>query len=164
MAQIRSTIRAYALDDPEPVSVFQRVDAFFDVLDLAQLVTVLYLLVDPESGVVHLGNAGHLPPLLLDGGSGRVLPTATGTPFGVANLPRDVVMLELPPANTLVVVTDGLVERRGEDIDHGLARILRAAVAAPGTEAQTVLSHVVTAGGGRRIHDDDVTVLVLRRD
>ena len=163
MAQIRSTIRAYAIDDPDPVSVFRRVDAFFEVLDVVQLVTVLYLLVDPATDQLQVANAGHLSPLVVDGTGSRVVPTAVGTPFGVGMVEREVVTVSLPPGSSLIAVTDGLVERRGQDIDDGVARIVQATEGTAGWGAQALLSHVVAVAAAERTHDDDVTVLVLRR-
>ena len=65
MAQVRSTVRAYAVEDPDPVTVFRRVDAFFAATRLDQLVTMVYLLIDPSAGTVQLASAGHLPPLMV---------------------------------------------------------------------------------------------------
>jgi serine phosphatase RsbU (regulator of sigma subunit)/anti-sigma regulatory factor (Ser/Thr protein kinase) len=163
MAQIRSTIRAYALDDPEPAAVFRRVDAFFESLSGSQLVTVLYALVDPRQGSIRLINAGHLQPLLVDPGGASLAAHEGGLPFGVQPEDRDVVELQLSPGASLVIVTDGLVERRGEDIDEGVARILDVAGSAHAESARALLSRIITASSSERIHDDDVTVLVLRR-
>jgi serine phosphatase RsbU (regulator of sigma subunit) len=163
MAEIRSTIRAYALDDPDPVSVFERVDRFFEVLGSEQLVTVLYFLIDPSSHDVQIINAGHLPPLLVTREAPTIIETAEGTPFGVRAIPREAVTISLPAEAALVALTDGLVERRGEDIDEGIARVVEAARGAVSWNAHKLLTHVVTMAAAERTHDDDVTVLVLRR-
>jgi serine phosphatase RsbU (regulator of sigma subunit) len=163
MAQIRSTVRAYAVDDPDPVKVFGKVDSFFEALDLDQLVTVLYFLVDPDTDTVHVANAGHLSPLLIDATGSRVVETASGTPFGVGGFQRESVSVTLSPGSALVAVTDGLVERRGEDIDEGMARIVDATTDAVGLDAQQLLGLVKSVAMDDRTHDDDVTVLVLRR-
>ena len=163
MAQIRSTIRAYALDDPEPGSVFRRVDKFFDSLDMAQLVTVLYLLFEPDSGTVLVANAGHLPPLLVEKHGSSFLEVSAGLPFGVQPDHRAVSRVEVPADAALVVITDGLAERRGEDIDEGLERVQQRATASAHATARGLLNAVVTAGAAASLSDDDVTVLVLRR-
>jgi serine phosphatase RsbU (regulator of sigma subunit) len=69
----------------------------------------------------------------------------------------------IEPEAALVVVTDGLVERRGEDIDEGLRRVLEATAAAAGGSASTLLRRAIETAGANAAHDDDVTVLVLRR-
>jgi serine phosphatase RsbU (regulator of sigma subunit) len=163
MAQIRSTIRAYALDDPDPISVFRRVDHFFESLEPAQLVTVLYVLVDPDADAVHIANAGHLDPLLVGPEGSRSIATDVGLPFGVTLDDRRMSTVELPPGSALVAVTDGLVERRGEDIDDGIARVQAATQHTRGWTARRLLTHIVDSASAEREHDDDVTVLVLRR-
>jgi len=163
MAQIRSTIRAYAVDDCDPINVFTRVDRFFEGLDLSQLVTAIYFLVDAENDVVHIANAGHLQPLLIDEDGSRLVETSSGTPFGVGGFQREVSTVTLLPGAALVAITDGLVERRGEDIDEGVQRIVAATAETAGWPAQAILDHIVRVAAAERTHDDDVTVLVLRR-
>ena len=162
MAQVRSTVRAYAVEDPDPVMVFRRVDAFFGWTQLEQLVTMVYLLIDPSAGTVQLASAGHLPPLLVERGSARAVSRAAEPPFGVERPDRHALALSLNPGDSLVLITDGLVERRGEDIDEGVRRVLAAAAASSATRADELLEHILAATQHRG-HDDDVTVLVLRR-
>ena len=71
--------------------------------------------------------------------------------------------LTVPPGASLVALTDGLVERRGEDIDEGIARIVNATNESSDATAEELLDRVLATAGGGKIHDDDVTVLVLRR-
>ena len=164
MAQIRSTIRAYAVDDPDPVCVFERVDKFFNTLEFDQLVTVLYLLLDPVVGTVAAASAGHLPPLMVQPAGCRVLPVPAGLPFGVTVGERTMESIELTPGASLIAITDGLVERRGEDIDEGVSRLVEACAGATSLGASAMVKHVVaSAASSDRDHDDDVTVLVMRR-
>jgi serine phosphatase RsbU (regulator of sigma subunit)/anti-sigma regulatory factor (Ser/Thr protein kinase) len=163
MAQMRSTIRAYAIDNPNPAVVFSRIDGFFQVLELDQLVTAVYLLVDSTGSKVQIASAGHLPPLLVTSDGCESVAVASGMPFGVASDQRHVTTVDLAPGASVVAITDGLVERRGEDIDHGLARLLAACKGAGGLDANALLSLVLGAAAAERTHDDDVTVLVLRR-
>jgi serine phosphatase RsbU (regulator of sigma subunit)/anti-sigma regulatory factor (Ser/Thr protein kinase) len=164
MAQIRSTIRAYAIDNPDPAVVFSRVDGFFQTLELDQLVTAVYLLVDPTGNSVQIASAGHLPPVLVGPDGCHVIEVAGGMPFGVAADERRVATVDLVPGAAVVAITDGLVERRGEDIDEGMARLLTGCHAASDLDAGSLLSLVVTAASSTSMHDDDVTVLVLRRE
>jgi serine phosphatase RsbU (regulator of sigma subunit) len=164
MAQIRSTIRAYAIDDPDPECVFDRVDTFFETLDVGQLVTVVYLLVYPHEGSVHVANAGHLAPLVVRGNDVERVRMPVAVPFGAGPDDRKPTTVHLEPGDCLVLVTDGLVERRGEDIDVGMARVRAAASDMADRSARQLLRRVVAAGASDLAHDDDVTVLVLRRD
>jgi serine phosphatase RsbU (regulator of sigma subunit)/anti-sigma regulatory factor (Ser/Thr protein kinase) len=164
MAQIRSTIRAYAIDNPNPAVVFSRVDGFFRTLELDQLVTAVYLLVDPSGNSVQIASAGHLPPILVGPEGCEVVDVSGGLPFGVVADERRVATVDLMPGAAIVAITDGLVERRGEDIDLGMARLLAGCHAASGLNAAQLLSLVVTSASAESMHDDDVTVLVLRRE
>jgi serine phosphatase RsbU (regulator of sigma subunit) len=163
MAEIRTIIRSYAIEDPSPAAVFEKVDSYFDRFDIAQLVTVLYCLVDLDTGTVEIGNAGHLPPILIQPGGSQWLPTLVGPPFGVPAHERQAVAHPLHSGGGLAFFTDGLVERRGEDIDVGLQRALSATVGGSETNAETLLRRLVRAGGANHQHDDDITVVVLLR-
>ena len=161
MAQVRSTVRAYAAEDPDPATVFSRVDAFFAATRLDQLVTMVYLLIDPSSDTVQVAVAGHLPPLLVSDDA-QMVSTKAEPPFGVGRPDRHALTLTLDQGDCLVLITDGLVERRGEDIDAGIGRVLAAAAASSVTSADQLLE-VVLSAERHRDSDDDVTVLVLRR-
>nr|WP_231134201.1 SpoIIE family protein phosphatase [Motilibacter deserti] len=164
MAQTRTVIRAYAIDDPEPAAVLSRVDAFFETLDGGQLVTVLYLLLDPQEGTAQIASAGHLAPLHVRDGHGSAVDVRGGTPFGVTDGARRSVPVTLAPGDALVLVTDGLVERRGEDIDVGFARVTAAVTGNLSGGADALLRQALRAGTAEASADDDVTILVLRRE
>ena len=163
MAEVRSIIRAYAADDPDPVRVFRRVDTFFEVTGLSQLVTVLYLLFDRDHDTVQIANAGHLPPLLLIGNRTRVAAIDTGLPFGVGTFSRDISTVRLARGEGLVAFTDGLVERRGEDIDVGIRRLAQSIARVSWQTPSGLVNSVVANAAADGAHADDVTVLMLRR-
>lgn len=163
MAQVRTMIRAYAVDDPSPTSVFTKVDTFFNVAGITQFVTVLYALIDPHSGELLIGNAGHLQPIVSGAYGASLADVAAGAPLGVGDEARTATPLFLAPGESIFVVTDGLVERRGEDIDVGIQRVLDAAERNRGEDPQTVIDRLLEASGAGGVHDDDVTLLALRR-
>lgn len=163
MAQIRSMIRAYVIDDPTPKAVFDRVDTYFAAMEPGQFVTVLYLLLDSDSDVVQVANAGHLSPLLVDSSGARMTSTAVGLPFGAGPDDRVAEAITVADGSSIVVVTDGLVERRGEDIDIGISRVVRAVNDLGDTDSATVLGRIRSSVLGEQAIDDDVTVLVLHR-
>ena len=163
MAEVRSIIRAYAADDPDPATVFRRVDRFFEVSGSAQLVTVLYFLFDGDHDTVHVANAGHLPPLLLTGDRPEVAAIRGGLPFGVGTFGRDVTTVQLAPGDGLVAFTDGLVERRGEDIDVGIRRLAQSITRVSWQTPSGLVNSIIASAAADGAHDDDVTVLVLRR-
>jgi GAF domain-containing protein len=162
MAQLRSAVRAFVSVDPTPELVVTKLDRMLRLFDSDQLVTLVFCLADARGGVVHLVNAGHLPPFLLrHDGTAQQLPWADGPPLGLGAERRGV-DASLHPGDTLLVVTDGLVERRGEDLDAGLARLADSLGRLSGPDLGVGLGRLVAelsdAGS-----DDDRAALALRR-
>jgi serine phosphatase RsbU (regulator of sigma subunit)/anti-sigma regulatory factor (Ser/Thr protein kinase) len=164
MAQMRASVRAFVTVDPEPDAVLGRMDDMFDTLHLDQFVTVFYLLADSARGSVRFANAGHLPPLILDSdGTARRLDGVPGLPLGAGGEPRTATDLTLAEGMSLVVMTDGLVERRGEDIDACIDRLLPAGGRNADGSASAIARAIIKAAPTDDALDDDVTLLVLRR-
>ena len=162
MAQVRSTVRAYAVEDPDPVTVFRRVDAFFAATRLDQLVTMVYLLIDPVSG--H-GAGGHRRPPAAVAGRRRRCPDGVDKaepPFGVGRPDRHALTLSLDQGECLGAHhgRPGGATRRGHRRGHraGAGRGRRGLGHQRRSAARGILS-----GDRHRGSDDDVTVLVLRR-
>ena len=164
MAHMRAAIRAYAAVDPSPDVVLTKLDRMFARYRTEQLVTVCYLLADPARDDLVVGNAGHLPPLLLHrDGTSTQLPLADGPPLGVpAREPRQHHVVKLRPGETVVAFTDGLIERRDEDLTVGQERLNRALRKLTGSPLAEALVELVDAVGDPS-RDDDVAVLAARR-
>jgi serine phosphatase RsbU (regulator of sigma subunit) len=165
MGRVRNALRALALTDPRPAAVLAGLDRLFIATELEeQVTTVAYLVVDPETGDGMAGNAGHLPPLLLSGSAPpRLDTTEAGTPLGWAS-PRQQYQFALPPGNTAVLYSDGLVENRRRGLDKGLDELVAVAAAAPPGVAEDparLLAYLVDRMLAGYEQDDDVTVLVL---
>jgi PAS domain S-box-containing protein len=165
MGRVRNALRALALTDPRPAAVLAGLDRLFLATELAeQVTTVAYLVVDPLTGEGVAGNAGHLPPLLLSpDGPPRLDPTEAGTPLGWAS-PRQQYAFRLPPGNTAVLYSDGLVENRKRGLDAGLDELVAVAAQAPAAVAADpaqLLDYLVNRMLTGYEQDDDVTVLVL---
>lgn len=162
MAQVRASVRAFASTDPTPEAVLAKLDGMVHRYGTDQLVTLAYVLTDEANGAVHLANAGHLPPIVLRAdGTVERLPYADGPPLGLAD-ERAGIVVPFAAGDTILVVTDGLVERRDEDLEIGLGRLTTAASGL----AQGALEHalhllVATVRDDR--YDDDIAALVLRR-
>jgi len=165
MGRVRNALRALALTDPRPAAVLAGLDRLFLATELAeQVTTVAYLVVNPLTGEGVAGNAGHLPPLLLSpDGPPRLDPTEAGTPLGWAS-PRQQYAFRLPPGNTAVLYSDGLVENRKRGLDVGLEELVTVAAQAPADVAADpaqLLGYLVNRMLTGYEQDDDVTVLVL---
>jgi PAS domain S-box-containing protein len=165
MGRVRNALRALALTDPRPAAVLAGLDRLFVATELEeQVTTVAYLVVDPETGDGLAGNAGHLPPLLLSATAPpRLDTTEAGTPLGWAS-PRKQYKFALPPGNTAVLYSDGLVENRRRGLDKGLDELVAVARQAPAAVAEDparLLAYLVDRMLTGYEQDDDVTVLVL---
>jgi PAS domain S-box-containing protein len=166
MGRVRNALRALALTDPRPAAVLAGLDRLFLATELdEQVTTVCYLVVDPETGEGVAGNAGHLPPLLLGpDAEPRLDQTEAGTPLGWAS-PRRQYPFRLPPGNTAVLYSDGLVENRRRGLDTGLDELVAVAAQAPAAvvaDPDKLISYLVEAMMTGYEQDDDVTVLVVQ--
>ena len=165
MGRVRNALRALALSDPRPAAVLSGLDRLFLATELAeQVTTVAYLVVDPLTGEGVAANAGHLPPLLLSRDRPpRLDTTEAGTPLGWAS-PRQQYAFSLPPGNTAVLYSDGLVENRKRGLDTGLDELVSVAAQAPPAVTEDpaqLLNYLVDKMLTGYEQDDDVTVLVL---
>jgi GAF domain-containing protein len=161
MAQMRAALRAYVVIDPDPAVVVRKMDVLFATYDLAQLVTLVYVVLAPDSAT--FVNAGHLPPMVLAAdGSVTVLPTADGPPLGVTPAERVARSVPLTPGCTVLAFTDGLVERRDEPIDTGLRRVQDRLPTLGGDLSAERLAALVQGVRDHR-RDDDVAALAVRR-
>ena len=157
-AKLRHTLRAYASDGLEPASVMDKLER---ALGNAGSATCAYLIVDPATGTVTSSLAGHLPPVVvLPGGRVETLSGGLSVPLAGLGVPHVQESRPLPAGATLLVYTDGLVERRNESIDVGLRR-LRDAVAAIGSDPATLCERLPAELLEGQL-SDDVALVALR--
>jgi anti-sigma regulatory factor (Ser/Thr protein kinase) len=162
MGQLRIAFRAYALEFASPAVVTRHLGRFLVTLEGAKLSTCLYAVLDPAAGTMEFVNAGHPPPLLLEPGApARFLDQTGGPPLGVQEDPSyEAQSFALEPGATLLLYTDGLVERRGESIDVGLARLKSSTNGGTAPAEELVQRVVGSLVAGEP--DDDVAVLAAR--
>ncbi|MEU6945785.1 SpoIIE family protein phosphatase [Streptomyces sp. NPDC046316] len=162
MGQLRTAVRAYARLDLPPHEVLQLLDGLAAEIDASQIATCVYAVHDPNEGKLVYASAGHLPILVRDeDGTVRRAEDPTGPPLGTGGWLHTSGAIALPPGSTAVLYTDGLVERRREDIDEGVAALERALSGALGTP-QVVCDRLLRSLGVTAEHDDDVAVLVVQ--
>ena len=162
MAQLRHGLRAYALDGLDPGAVVGRLDALIHSPDMENLATLVYAVIAPDRSVSY-ANAGHLPPLVIGADrAARLLEAQSGLPVGCRHPSGYTTQhTELAPGDVLILYSDGLVERRGESIDDGIARLLEVAVHGP-ADPQELAEHILRAllpGAGG---EDDIALLAVR--
>jgi serine phosphatase RsbU (regulator of sigma subunit)/anti-sigma regulatory factor (Ser/Thr protein kinase) len=126
MGQLRSGLRAYALDGRSPREVLERLSGLLRQLEPGRTATVLYIVLDPHGGHLTVAGAGHPPPLVDPAdGEPRFLELPGSVPLGAArHVSYEEQELKLEPGSALVLYTDGLVERAGEPFDAGLERLV----------------------------------------
>ena len=163
MGHLRMALRAYALEGGSPALVAGRMAQFVRSLDRDQMSTCVYAVLEPSTGELRSANAGHPPPLVLTGdGRAAFLKGKPGLPLGVAaDYEYPELKTTLAPGSTLLLYTDGLVEKRGEPLDAGLERLQEVCAGAPdeplGKLCERVLEALVQEAPG-----DDVALLAVR--
>lgn len=165
MGQLRSACRALLLDQPNPGAALAKLDRFAARLPGAQCTTAVCAVLNPETGELVYSNAGHPPPILVDvDGTARVLDDGHTIPLGIRpDRPRPEARVIIPARATLLLYTDGLVERRRSSLDVGIGR---AAALVQDGRAATLddLANQIMLGlapnGG---YQDDVVLLLYRQ-
>jgi PAS domain S-box-containing protein len=159
MGKARHAAAALAIEHRSPAEVLRRVNQYLcTVSSRRSMATCCYVVLDPEAGRLRFASAGHLPPVVSSAVETRFLEGARSVPLGVvpdATYIESEVTLDEP--STLLLYTDGLIERRGEAIDVGLDR-LRATVAGLGSDPNDLcrgLAEALLPSGC----DDDVALL-----
>jgi serine phosphatase RsbU (regulator of sigma subunit) len=163
MALLRHAALAYAAQDSRPASVLARLFEFVKQRGgRGHFATMLCALIDVEGHRLTIASAGHLPPLLLNGGSSAYLELDSEVPIGAPIDHPDYreVIVGVPPDATFVAFTDGLVERRDEVIDVGLARLRT--LASQGRLPLAELLTKLTRDLATEDHPDDTAIVGVR--
>lgn len=162
MAQLRSAVRAAATAGSDPAKVLSDIDRFIDGVPSAFGATAVCARLCLRSGQVELALAGHPPPIVRQAdGRASIVTVRPGPPLGV-HAARAAGRLLLGPDDALVLYTDGLVERRDEPIDRGIAT-LTALVASADVDDAAWLDAVIRTCLDGHARRDDVAVMVCQR-
>ncbi len=169
MGQFRSVLRSYAWEGDPTSAVLDRLDQLVQGLEMAQLATAVYARLEPAEGypaTLRYANAGHLPPVLrAPTGAARFLDGGQSVLLGASVEGQRAEASELVvPGTTLVLYTDGLIERRGEAIDQSLAMLLDAVEAcSPDADPETLCDELLEGIDSETL-SDDIALLVVRAD
>ncbi len=121
MGQLRTAVRTLTALDLPPDEVLRHLDDLAQRLGERYLATCVYAVYDPVARRCSLASAGHIPPVRRRcGGTAELLDIPAGAPIGVGGVPFKTVEIEAADGDLLVLCTDGLVEKPGEDIGAGL--------------------------------------------
>jgi putative methionine-R-sulfoxide reductase with GAF domain len=162
MGRMRSALRAYALDTRDPAEVLRRLDRKMQHFEPGALATVAYAVFDPGLDQMQICSAGHYPPVIAAAGQpAELADVPAGLLIGAApGAQRQVATIGISPGTLVCFYTDGLIERRGHPIDHGLALLCQTVTAqSPDAACAAVMAALV---GSEPAHDD-VALLMFRR-
>ena len=161
MAQLRTAVRAYAVDGYPPGAVVERVNALIWDLGPPVMTTLVYVVIDTEHQSLQAVIAGHPPPLLIPpDGEASFLPLQRSVPLGTLPLARYDSDTHAFKAGTMMVLyTDGLVESRGASIADGLERLraLSGGAVSPESLCTRLVEGMVPGDPG-----DDVVIVAAR--
>lgn len=148
MGQLRFAAQAFVMMSRDSGQVLEWLAYYADTCTGGTYATCLVAYYDPATGQLNYASAGHPPGLVGSGdGSWRWLSGARSTPIGVpSNKQRVSETIEVDGDASLVVYTDGVVERAGEIIDTGLARMFDAVSGPEHNSVTQLVDRLVTAG------------------
>ncbi|MGW4490966.1 PP2C family protein-serine/threonine phosphatase [Streptomyces sp. NPDC004376] len=166
MGQLRSALSATSRVARGPAQALEVLGRYAHSLDGAQSTTAVTAVIDWDRHTITYSSAGHPPPVLLRGtGGADLLDRATDPPLDAAPEPRrrPEATIAFTEGDTLLLYTDGLIERRHQDIDTGLDQLVRSLdgnrhSAGPGALADAVLRDLLPAEGT----SDDIALVVVR--
>ncbi|WP_285640331.1 SpoIIE family protein phosphatase [Lentzea sp. NBRC 102530] len=162
MGQLRSALAGYLIDGHSPAAALERLDTFASRVNGASGSTCACATFDLATGRLDWASAGHPPPVVADQREARLLEGSAGTVLGAPGRSRftDNVAV-LRPGTSIVLYTDGLVERRGAVLDEGLDRLVEIVGGAlregPVELTDTIIGTMLEDG-----QDDDVALVVAR--
>ncbi len=159
MGQLRSAARAMLLDGGDPATVLSGLDTFASSVEGAFCATVACAVVEKGDARITYSLAGHPPPLVVGPRGARWLKEAVGPPLSVIEVSRYNEVVSIDRDDLIVMYTDGLVERRHEHIDLGLARLAAVAAMWHGASVAEVADGILKELLGPDAADDVVLVV-----
>ncbi len=162
MLELRHGARALAAVEASPSALLADLNRRLSAID-AGFATAFYSRLHPATGVLRWASAGHVPPLVAGpDGSVTVLNRRGGAPLGTPDVPAGPDSpLVLQAGDTLVIYSDGVIERRDEDLDRGLERLVETVAAHAGKPLDVLADAIVDEHCMARV--DDCCLLLVRR-
>ncbi|MEU3570402.1 SpoIIE family protein phosphatase [Kitasatospora sp. NPDC036755] len=161
MGQLRTVARTLITLDLDPARVLYRLDEATATVGEGQFATCVCVVYDPVDRRCTAASAGHLPPVVADAeGRTRLIELPSGAPLGVGGVAFESAEFTLPEEGILTLYTDGLIERRGQDLDEGLQLLRRTVADRRGSLEQTcdaVLNRLTETTG-----EDDIAVIMAQ--
>jgi anti-sigma regulatory factor (Ser/Thr protein kinase)/putative methionine-R-sulfoxide reductase with GAF domain len=161
MGELRTALHSYALEDHSPGQTLHLVDRYIRAMPESVMATAAYAVLDPQTGSIQLANAGHLPPLVVGDGEGRILDVKPSPPLGAFPFATWTEHeTSIACGETLILYTDGLVERPGTPLLDSISRLLSLTARASTAEeaCQLAAEHMVPFGR------DDIAIVAMHYD
>jgi serine phosphatase RsbU (regulator of sigma subunit) len=162
MAHARFTLRAYLVDGNSPQQALEKCSRQFDIAIDDHMITTIAGIGNWRTGEIVLANAGHPPPLLVTDGNADYVSLPVGRPLGVGPSSYEPATFTMPTDSTMILYTDGLIERRTEDIDTGMRRLADVVAPIAQDPLGDLVDQVLTSLRDENAVDD-IAVLALRR-
>jgi serine phosphatase RsbU (regulator of sigma subunit) len=165
MGQVRSACRALLFDNPSPAAALSGLDRFAARLPGAQSTTAVCVVLNPETGELVYSSAGHPPPVLVHSdGTTRMLDDGHTIALGVrSNWVRPEGHVTMPARATLLLYTDGLVERRRNALELGLDRLAATVRDGRASALDELADHIMSGLAPSGGYQDDVVLLLYRQ-
>ncbi|MFJ8109947.1 SpoIIE family protein phosphatase [Streptomyces sp. NPDC096132] len=162
MSQYRSVLRTVAASGQPVHDMLAEADRRAALAGLDRVATCLLVLVDADSGTCTAATAGHLPPILVrPDGSADILSLPAGPPIGTELGAYEMTTFSFEPGDVLLLYTDGLVERRGVDIDDAVRTLTEMGLSAGGPLEDLLDTLLAQLTNG--MCEDDIALLAARR-
>lgn len=163
MGQLRSALRGLVLAGLPPAAALEALDKFAAVVPDAQFASCLVAFLDARHESLTVSIAGHMPPLIIDPrGGASFLEGAQDPPLGFARAARKTTRLGFPVGSTIILYTDGLIERRDQPLDTGMERLAVTAAEQSAQGIDGLSGRLVSELVSESFHDDDVAVVCAR--
>lgn len=161
MGQLRTAVRALAVVDLHPADLLGHLNELVNTLPGHQIATCVYAVYDPAAGTLEIANAGHPPPVLTHPDTGTALVKGEpDAPLGTPDRTFRTALRPFPAGSSLLLYTDGLVERRDRSIDDGLTALVESVP--KGRTPEEVCDAVLCRLVGDTSGDDDVALLAVQ--
>jgi DNA-binding response OmpR family regulator len=159
MGELRHALRAYALEGHPPHLILSHLEHLLQQVGSQMAATLCLALVEESGRTVQVANAGHIPPAVRDSGGAARYVREHGPMLGLGLPHPPPVHVPVRPGTQLVMVTDGLLERRGGDLEEAMERMSHVLTGAPqnvDSVCELLLAHFPPDG------NDDIALLTAR--
>ncbi|MFH8462810.1 SpoIIE family protein phosphatase [Streptomyces sp. NPDC017991] len=156
MGEVRHALRAYAIEGHAPHHILDRLETLLGQSQPGITVTLCLVLVEPDERRLHIANAGHIPPLVIDPEKGPRFHEPHGPLIGLGLPHPPPTVVDAPPGTRLLLVTDGLVEVRATHLDSTLAELCEAVAEGP-ADLEEMCDLLLARFGQNK--DDDIALI-----